>query len=518
MKKQGVVFFLLSILSLVCLLVLRFILGGWIDYLWIPLIFFVIFLIAGSWTLRNFFKEFMSVKTTKEGLSMGALILLTLALLIAINYFGAKKYKTFDFSSAQVNSLSDQTKKLLKGLNEDLKVFYFYKQGETGVEENRRGFVDLIKRYQDESALVKLQFVEVNENPKLAEDYGVNKGSGVVFVEYKGRKSKIEKIDEQELTGALVKVTREKDKKIYFVIGHRERDLDDAKQATGMNAFKKLLEGNRYLVLPLNLKAVPEVPADADLVFIAGPEQSYLEDEIKILENYLKKGGNLFVSLETGHPIGLNPMFEHLGVRFGTSVIVQTMQTAMGKAINPTVTPVSQFSANSSITQPFAHGEFVRMRLPFQITKQTPTAKITIEDLAQTDASTLAFASTDFKGDSQPGPFTVAVQISGIYPGGPAPSSPEDKSKNFNVVLFSDVDFLSNQLLYQNLNRDLALNSVAFLAREENLISITPKEVDVTEMHITEMQFQLFVFGFIIPLPLILLMLSGWLWYRRRYA
>ncbi len=516
MKKQGVVFFLLSIISLVCLLVLRFILGGWIDYLWIPLIFFVGFAIGGAWTLRHFFREFMSVKTTKEGLSMGAMILMVLALLIAVNYLGAKKHKSFDFSSAQINSLSDQTKKLLKNLSGELKLLYFYKQGETGVEENRHAFVDLIKRYQDESSQVKLEFVEVNENPKLAEDYGVNKGSGLVFVEYKGRRNKIEKIDEQELTGALVKVTREKDKKIYFVIGHHERDMEDGKEAVGLNAFKKLLEGNRYLVLPLNLKSLPKIPSDADLIILAGAEQAFLEQEIKVLENYLKSGGNLFVAQKTLAATGLEPLFQKLGLKLEHQLIVQTAQTAMGKAINPTVTTVTQFSPNSVITQPFSRSEFVRMRLPAPIRMVNPPANIKIENLAQTDQTTLSFVDSSFKGESLAGPFTVAVQISGNFSESSNNAGP--KPPSFNLLFFSDVDFICNQLLYQNLNRDLALNSISFLAHEDNVISITPKEVDVTKMQMTEMQFQLFIFGFIIPLPLLLVMFSGWLWYRRRYA
>jgi hypothetical protein len=45
------------------------------------------------------------------------------------------------------------------------------------------------------------------------------KGSGVVFLEYKGKRNRIEKIDEQEITQALIKVTREKNKTIYFTVG-----------------------------------------------------------------------------------------------------------------------------------------------------------------------------------------------------------------------------------------------------------------------------------------------------------
>ncbi|PIS10843.1 MAG: gliding motility ABC transporter [Bdellovibrio sp. CG10_big_fil_rev_8_21_14_0_10_47_8] len=510
MKKQGILFFLVSGISLVCLFVLRFILGGWVQYLWIPLAFFIIFLGAGLWTYRHLYKEFFSVRTTKEGMSMGTVILLTLILLIAVNYLGAKKYKTFDFSATKINTLSDQSRTLLKGLKEDLKVLYFYKQGTEGVEENRRAFIDLIRKYQDESALVKLQFVEVNENPKLAEEYGVNKGSGLVFVDYQGRRNKIEKIDEQELTGALVKVTREKDKKIYYLVGHRERDFDDAREATGMNAFKKLLEGNRYLVNPLNLNAVPEIPADADLVMIVGPEQDYLDREVKAIESYLKKGGNLLLALDSKIDPGLKKLLVSLGVDYNPQYVAQVMNTPIGKAVNPQATPANSFSSTEAITKPFGHNEFVVTRLPGILKKGSGVSGVSFDELVRTDQNSMAFATPSFQGEGQPGPFVIGALVKGKLGGA--------GSKDFQAVIYSDADFLSNQLLYKNLNRDLALNSISYLAKEENIISITPKEVDVTQIQMNETQFYLFIFGFIIPLPLLLIIASGTLWYRRRYA
>lgn len=516
MKKQAILFFLISGISLICLFVLRFILGGWVPYLFIPLGFFVLFLIAGLWSYRKLYKEFFSVKTTKEGMSMGVMILLVLVLLSAVNYLAAKKYKTFDFSSARVNSLSEQSKTLLKNLNEDLKVLYFYKKGTEGVEENRRAFIELIKKYQDQSDRVKLSFVEVNENPKLAEQYGVNKGSGLVFVEFKERKNKIEKIDEQELTGAIVKVTREKDKKIYFLIGHRERDFEEAKEATGLNAFKKMLEGNRYVVNPLNLSQVPAVPSDADLVIVAGPEQSLLDQEVKSLTEYLKKGGSALFAIKGKLDAGLSGLLSSIGVQIVPHFVVQVMETPLGKAVNPQVTPVNDFSTSQEITKPFGRGEFVVMRLPSSISKGSVPVGITFNELIRTNSQAMAFQDTNFKGGAIPGPFVMGALLSGKFPG--AIAAAEGTSKDFTAVVFSDVDFLSNQLLYKNLNRDLALNSVAFLAKEENIISITPKEVDVSQLQMTETQFYLFVFGFIIPLPLLLISASGVLWYRRRFA
>jgi ABC-type uncharacterized transport system involved in gliding motility auxiliary subunit len=455
-------------------------------------------------------KEFFAVRTTKEGMSMGAMISLVLLLLIAVNYLGAKKYKTFDFSNSQVNSISDQSKKLVRSLNEDLKLIYFYKNGTQGVEDNRRAFTDLIRKYQDESSRVLLQFVELNENPKLAEEYGVSKGSGLVFLDYKGHRSKIEKIDEQELTGAIVKVTRDKDKKIYYVIGHRERDLDEPKEVTGAASLKKLLEGSRYSVNPLNLGSMPEIPADADMVMILGPEQEYLESELKVLQAYLKKGGSMILAMDAKRSLGLDQVLSPIGLSLGTEYLVQVMDTPMGKAVNPQVTAANQFSETSPITIPFGRGEFVVTRLPSPILKKE-TAGITFDELVKTDASTFGFPNTQFQGAAKTGPFAIATFAKGKYPGA-------TDGHEFQILVLGDADIFSNQLLYRNLNRDLLLNTVSFLAKEENMISISPKEVSVTSMQITETQFYLFIFGFIIPLPLILIITSGVLWYRRRFA
>ncbi len=519
MKKQGIVFFLISGISLVCLFVLRFLLGGWVDYLWVPLVLFVGALIAGLWTYRKLYREFFSLKTTKQGFSMGGMILLVFTLLVAVNFIGARKYKTFDFSSAQVNTLSAQSKTLLANLGDDLKVLYFYKRGTEGVEENRRAFIDLIKKYQDQSDRVKLSFIEVNENPKMAEDYGVNKGSGLVFIDYKGRRSKIEKIDEQELTGALVKVTREKDKKVYYLVGHRERDFEEAKDAMGLNAFKKLLEGNRYVVSPLNLNQVATVPNDADLVVIAGPEQAFLDHEIKALKEYLQAGGSALIAAKATSETGLKSLLEPISVQLKKQFVVQVMDTPLGKAVNPQATPVSDFNSAVAITKPFGRGEFVVMRLPNSIEHGTMPAGVTFQDLLKTDKNSMAFPDVGFKGAGVPGPFLMGGLVSGKYPGGITVTNDKDaKATDFNLVVIADVDFLSNQFLYKNLNRDLALNTVAYLVKEENIISITPKEVDVTQLQITETQFYLFIFGFIIPLPLLLVITSGVLWYRRRFA
>lgn len=506
MSRAGQIFFLMAIVSLASVGIVRFVLGAWMPFMWVLVALFVLFTALGFWKDKQLYGELLALKTTKEGMSMGAMIGLVLVLLVAINFIGARKYKVFDFSMAKVGTLSDQSVRLLSSLQDDLKIYYFYKKGTEGVEENKKAFIELAKKYQDQSDRVKLEFVEVNERPDLAESFGVNRGTGVVFVEYQRRKNKIEKIDEQELTGALVKVMREKDKTIFFVIGHGERDLNETKEATGLAILKNLLEGNRYAATPLNLNATGAVPENADVVVVAGPTMAYTGLELAAIESYLKRGGSVIFAFEGKITAGFESLLKKMGLELQQDYVAQILDTPLGKAVNPTTTPVTEFSPTNTITKPFSNG-FVVMRLPSSLKILEPPKDIQLDPIAT--ANGVAFKDLGFKDQIGTGKFMTGVSVSGKWQGAEKP---------FAAVVFGDADFFSNQFLYQNLNRDLVLNTVATLVKEENLVSITPKETAKTEMILTPTNMTLFIFLFAIPLPIVFLVTSGVLWYRRRYA
>jgi ABC-type uncharacterized transport system involved in gliding motility auxiliary subunit len=511
MSRLGKILFLFSGLSLVCFALVRFLTGAWVPFLWIALGLFAGFLVGGFYVDRSFFKEFLGMKTTKQGMSMGATIALVLVLLTAINFIGARRYLTWDLSLNKVNTLSDQSVKLVKDLKEDLKVIYFYKNGTEGVDQNRRGFIDLIRKYQDQSPLVKLEFVEVNERPDLTEKYKITKGTQAVLLEYKGRTNLIEKIDEQELTSALVKVTREKDKKVYLLSGHGELATEPSQDGQSVSLMKQLLEGNRYTVQTFSLTTAPAVPEDADVLIIPGPQQGFIDVEIKAIENYLKRGGSVILALKPKAPHRLDGLLAQFGIKLNNDVVATVLDTPMGRAVDPRFTRGSLFSSQSKITSPFGRSEFTVFHLPQSLKHETAPVSVTVDDLVRTNDSAMSFSDLTFQKGGVKGPFTLGVEIKGTWPG-------EKDAKPFELVVFGDSDFLNDQYLYQNLNRDLLLNSVSALAKEENLISVTPKEIQATKMELTDTQFILFIFAFVIPLPVLLFVASGVLWFRRRHA
>lgn len=512
MHKLSKLAFLFSGISFICLILGRLAYGGWHPLLWIPLGFFLVLFIFPLVKEGRVFREFFGMKTTKRGLSMGSMILLMIGILVLANVIAVRKYKTWDFSAAKTNTLSEQSIQLMKSLTSDLKVTFFYKTGQEGVEENRRAFRELIKKYQDQSDRVRLDFVEVNERPDLANEYGVNKGGGIVFLEYEGRRNRIERIEEQEITSALVKVTRAKDRIVYFVVGHGELDLEEPREANGGNSLKSLLANNRYEVKTLTLATTPKIPDDADAVVIAGPQTTYLEHELKALEAYLQNGGSLVLALESGKTAGLERLTDAVGVKPMNNYILNVVETVMGRGLNqgPTVAP--SFSSTNEITKVFGRNEMVVFRLPMALQKAATPAGVTVDEIVQTLPQAMAMTDLKFSGEGPMAAYTLGIAAKGRWPGA------GDAAKEFRLAVYGDAEFMANALLYQSLNRDLVLNTVASMVREENMISITPKEPAVTKLELTDSNFRLFVWGFVIPLPLLLLASSLGLWIRRRFA
>jgi len=514
MKLISKISFAAAGISLVAFSVSRFILGGWIPFLWVLLGMFALFMVIPLFTDKEILLDFFMMRTTKHGLNMGAMIVLVVLCLGLLNFLSVRHYATFDFSAAQLNTLSDQSVKLAKSLDSELKVLFFYKKGVQGNEENRKAFREIIKKYQDQTSKIQLEFVEVNERPDLAKEYGVDKGSGLAFFDYKGRRNRIEKIDEQELTGALVKVTREKNKTIYFIVGHGESSLEDQQEANGLASIKSMLENNRYTVKTHATTTTPKIPEDADVVVIAGPKQEFQEMELSGLRDYLKRGGSLIVALKAKQNTGLEKLSKEVGIEFGNDFVFTLIDIpGIGKNIQPDITLGVDFSNTQDITKAFGKGEIIRFHSPQSLKRVNPIPPgITIEDLVSSGRSSMVYTELDFNKPGTEQNSALVSWVKGRFPGG------DSKAKDFSMLVAGDSDFFGNELLYKNLNRDLFLNSVAALAKEDNMISVTPKEPEMTQMHLTNTQFSLFLFGFVIPLPLLMFSSSIMLWFRRRNA
>jgi ABC-type uncharacterized transport system involved in gliding motility auxiliary subunit len=508
---------------------LYFAIQSWMPFMWFLLVPGLLGIFCWIFIERKLLIDFFTMKTTKQGLNMGALILIAATLMIFVNFLSVRYNKILDLSATGQYTLSEQSKKVIDQATAEpeafVQIYFFYKEGIEGADYAKRSFASLVKVYQEYSSKIKFEYIEMNSHPKLTQEFGANKGGGEAFVEYKGQKNRIEgqftgqglqNYSEQLFTNALIKTTRKNKKSVYFLQGHNEKNLESEKDETGILSFKQMLEKNSLTVGVLNLIEKNEIPADASAVLIIGPQQKFQKFEIETLQSYLTNGGSLILALDQMNSAGLEGFLDQFGVVHEKQYIFNILNSAMGQVINsqqPTV--AIHYSETSAITKVFSKNSSTLFPKPNSLKISNTPAYMKAEVLVRSPEASVALEkldSVDYKG--VPKAYNLAVELSGKIK--------ESAVKNFSAVIFADADFLSNQFIFQNSNRDLAMNTVSSLIQETDLISLSPKEAMATKMilPIPEFnQFYKFVVIFVfLPIPFIFLLISFVMWLRRRHA
>jgi ABC-type uncharacterized transport system involved in gliding motility auxiliary subunit len=123
------------------------------------------------------------------------------------------------------------------------------------------------------------------------------------------------------------------------------------------------------------------------------------------------------------------------------------------------------------------------------------------------------------KGDLS-GPVSLAAAVSAPASDTPPPAEgtkPEDAPKpETRIVVFGDSDFVANQYLGIPGNRDLFLNAVNWLAQQENLISIRPRDPEDRRVTLTSDQERLIFWLTVVIIPGLILFAGVQAWWRRR--
>src|SRR5262249_24969007 len=271
----------------------------------------------------------------KYGTSAVLSTLLAIGLLGMLGFLSTRYHHRFDWSEQKVHTLSDQSRKVLEGLTEDVEVTALV----PSMEQPR--VRELLDRYTYESPRFRVQYADPNEQPGLLEQLKVCAKQlgehGIVRVAIGGEAVEVSDVDEDHITNAMVKLTRTGEKVVYFVQGHGE-DPIEGEDGNGRNGFAHAAEALRnenYRVQPLALVGAKDVPEDADVVIIAGASRPFLPDELAALDRYVARGGALFALVD---PRVRGNWIEHLrgwGVDIGDDIVVDRIWAAIGRAFMP---------------------------------------------------------------------------------------------------------------------------------------------------------------------------------------
>jgi ABC-type uncharacterized transport system involved in gliding motility auxiliary subunit len=466
-----------------------------------------------------------SGRQARLGSLAAASVAVVLAILIAINYLASRHNKRWDLTAAKQFSLSDQTKKVLQGLQRPVHIRVF------GRSEDLARFHERLDEYAYASKQVTVEYIDMERKPGLANQFQVQT-PGTVVLEYDGRTEKVSSDGEQELTNGLIKVVQGKQHKVYFVQGHGEKSIDSTDR-TGYGTIKAALGSDNFGSDKLVLAQQKEVPADASILIVAGPKTDFFPAEIAMLKTYLAKGGKVFFLLDppdradAAEVTNLAALLKDWDIEIGTNVVVDV--SGMGQLLGTDVSvPVAAKYEPHPITDRF------NLLTAYPLARSVTAIPggvngRTAQNLVETSANSWAESNIKEltttgrvareldKGD-KPGPVSLAAAVSApADTPPPADATKADAPKpETRVAVFGDSDFVTNGYLGIPGNRDLFLNTVNWLAQQENLISIRPRDPESRGVSMTADRAKIIFWLTILIIPGLILAAGVQTWWRRR--
>jgi gliding motility-associatede transport system auxiliary component len=487
----------------------------------------VILYTLGQWReIVAFFRR----RNARYGTIAAISVIVVLGILVAVNYLSDRRNKRWDLTENKQYSLSEQSMKLLGSLKSPAKFMVFDQA------QSLDRFRPRLQSYEYGSSQVDVDYVDVDKDPVKTKEYKVDT-YGTIVIEYMGRTERATTDSEQDITNALIKVVNPTAKKIYFLSGHGEKDPGNADKRIGYSAIADSLKRDNYEFATLALAQTNEIPMDATILVIAGPRTDLLEQEVPLITSYLtSRTGKLLVlfdppeNLKQPTPMPrLTGLLDEWGIKATESVVVDVS----GLTSNPTAPVAAPPYPAHAITNNF--GFVTAFPLVRNLQPETSPQKRSGQTFLQTAARSWAEMSlaslTDqkagisadpAKGDI-PGPVSIGVATAVPAPTPePLPAAntkkPEDEAPKpeTRVAAIGDSDFVANAYLGVEGNRDLFMNTVNWLAQQENLIAIRPKEASDRRLTLTENKSMAILLLSIFVIPGVVLGTGIYSWWRRR--
>ena len=452
-------------------------------------------------------KKSLSSRSALYGANTLVLTSIFLGILIFVNLLAFRHKHRFDFTEGGYFTLAPQTIKFISSIPREVNLTAFF-QTES---PEKIAFTNLISGYLEETDKIKLKYIDPDKNPSVTKQYGV--ATYVTLVLESGTKeTKIQNTTEENITNALLKVTRDEQKTIYFLEGHNESRISSLENE-GYAAAKQNLEQDGFIVKPLLLLQSGEIPKDASVLVVAGPKKPLQNEEQKAIENYLNSGGAVFMLIDPKSSSKMRPFLKKWGIELGDDIVIDPMSKLFGGDFAAPV--VNQYTAHE-ITSDFVLATIFPI---IQSVRSTPVMGITTTELLKTGSN--SWAELDFnsgtvnydEGKDIKGPVSVSVIAVKELNESPNKNKPTLKA---TLLVVGDSDFANNRYTNFSGNGDFFLNAVSWMAEEEQLISIRPRERKSTPIQMTQsLGNAIFIMG-IILFPGLIATVGIRIWWRRR--
>lgn len=439
---------------------------------------------------------FFNGRAGRLGANSALLSIAVLTILVVLNFLGYRHHKRFDLTEEKLYTVSEQSKKILSGLQKDVKVIKFNKTDDQKLSDEMTEFKFISPR-------ISYERIDPQQRPEVANQYKVQR-MGETLVIAGDRTERPQNTGEQDLINAILKVTRDKLKTVCFVEGHGEKGSDG--EYSEMN---KGMKAENYETKSVNLISSNQVPSECSVLIVAGPKKALLPQEAAMIGKYLDGGGKALLMVDPDTDPGLGDVFKSWNIEVGNNTVIDASGVGQLFGTGPAVPLVANYG-----NHPIAK-DMTRTGTCFPLARSVKTGKAAGSDAAGTDllnTSAQSWAETELKGNQAKydegkdtkGPISLGVA-----------ASKRQGEKEARLVVIGDSDFASNSYYRLLGNADLFLNTVNWLAEDEDLISIRPKSVTNRNVAMSNSQQKTFLLllGF---MPLAVFSSAIYIWVKRR--
>jgi hypothetical protein len=491
------------------------------------------------------------IRRLRIGANVVLQTLIVAVIVLMINYIGFNRYQRWDLSRFNKYALSELTKKLLKSLKKDVKIYVFFSPtSQNAGSELDNDLQNLLKEYEFASKR-KIQvetldpYRNLTRTRELQAKYNFGAEESLIIIDYQDRKKILRVADmaeydppgmfseapqirsfrgEQVITSALIELTESKVTKIGFIVGHGEPGFESGSPLT---RFKEAVEHQNIKLEPLLLTNLEKIPPDYAAVILAGPKYDLSDRDLSLLRNFWNEQGRILILLDpkTKTP-KLDQFLGELGVRPDQDIIVTQFKTGIEEQ-SVTLDVYAQFLPETGFLRSLsqATGFF-----PGGTRSLSIEASKTAQE-GQTVMKALTPAVRDYWGDKEdvinsqntptyaqgvdlPPPlyFGVALEKGSIKD-----ARVQVRSSSRGIIL-GNADFLRNESLSESPpDIDFILMSINWLADREQLVAIAPKAPRAFTLNLSDAQMYQIVLLTVVGIPMLVALIGMGVWALRRH-
>ncbi|THJ18365.1 MAG: hypothetical protein CAF42_008620 [Nitrospira sp. CG24B] len=450
-------------------------------------------------------KAFSGRRSTRMGLNSFLMVVLFTGILIIVNFLASRHSIRWDLSENQNFTLAPQTHRVLRGLPHDIKITVFTREKDPGYQV----FKERLESYRQASPKLSVEFIDPEKQPKIAQSYGIFRTDTAIF-ESNGQTIRVTAPSEVELTGALIRISKDAKKRIVFVEGHSELNVED-KDRNGLSAAKEALIRQGYEVGTLSLLKELAVPDKTSVLILAGPRRAVMKDEQARIQAYVEKGGHLLVLADPDTQTGLESLLAHWGLGLGSGVLVDLQdRLAQGDLTALLVRTFTEHEItqdlNSAVLLPLSR----HVTFDEQIGKDwdfVPLARTSPNSWAEMNMQGRVVSLNEKEDVKGPLPMAAALAPKKV---------PEEGTPRPAIVVIGNSTFVSNAFFNFPGNSDFFLHTTGWLAEERDLISIAPREPALHPFTPNPTQERALIYIQVVFLPFVTLLTGIIVWRKRR--